>query len=232
VEAGPALACGDVVDAGVELRIQRTEALGDGLDRLVRCPRGREQPLGARDVAGLDGGDERARAREQLARLRDDVAAVAADGGRQLAAAALTDAAAADDEPAAGGARAAGTAHRVAAGLEREDEAAGRPLREMLLLAEDPGPVEQLELGHAAGAGIRHLERGGPGPSSSVAGSQPASVSLIATFFALPGDASSESPQAPTATVGTAANAAVTAARRTRDDSKATTSGDSVSAAA
>ena len=88
-----------------------------------------------------------------------DVAVVARDRRLQLRVGARGDRLAADAQHAGRGRRAARAAERVLAGLERQRERARQARDEVLLLAQDARALEDLELAHAAGAGVGDLER-------------------------------------------------------------------------
>ncbi len=122
VETRPLLALRDVVDAGVDVRIEVAEALGHRLDRLVGDARGGELRLGLLDVAGLHGGHERLDLRDEVLGLRRHVALIA--GGRP------------GQERVVGGGRAGGAADRDDARRR------GRPARaRQRVLARAAGPA-------------------------------------------------------------------------------------------
>ena len=82
VEARPLLARVEVVDAGVDARVEVAEGLGDGLDRLVGLARRGEQRLSRGDVARPQRLREGVRARDEQRRLAFQIAAVGGDARR------------------------------------------------------------------------------------------------------------------------------------------------------
>ena len=147
----------DVVDAGVDRRVEVAEALGDGLDPLVVDAGRSVELLGLREVTRADRVGERLRRGDQLPGLRLHVVGVPRDALAQL----LVDLGrrgrrglrAAGDLERHGLVLGTGAVDAVVAGVEVERERARQAGAEVLPLGEDPAGVVD-ELGLVDGLGV------------------------------------------------------------------------------
>ena len=138
---------GDVVHAGVDLRVEVAEALGDRLDRLVVEPRRAEEVLGLGELARAQRGGEPLRRVDEVAGLLPDVVLVVRDRRREQRVVGLRPGGGpGHGELAVVALRVPERAvERVLAGLQVQREVRRQSRREVLALAHDD-PVGVLEL--------------------------------------------------------------------------------------